>query len=93
MITAELTEDYNERTSLSSFRFTLSIGGSILALLIAISVFQFVKDPAQQYLTNSKPDNAVRDDYLAARLRQRLTCNLTISPKIAGEPICQAVRH
>ena len=50
-LTAELTEDYNERTSLSSFRFTFSIGGSILALLIAIAVFQFVKDPAQQYLT------------------------------------------
>jgi glycoside/pentoside/hexuronide:cation symporter, GPH family len=50
-LTAELTEDYNERTSLSSFRFTFSIGGSILALLIAIAVFQLVKDPAQKYLT------------------------------------------
>jgi glycoside/pentoside/hexuronide:cation symporter, GPH family len=50
-LTAELTEDYNERTSLSSFRFTFSIGGSIVALLIAIGVFMIVKDPATQYLT------------------------------------------
>jgi glycoside/pentoside/hexuronide:cation symporter, GPH family len=50
-LTAELTEDYNERTSLNSFRFTFSIGGSIVALLIAIVVFMVVKDPATQYLT------------------------------------------
>lgn len=50
-LTAELTEDYNERTSLSSFRFTFSLAASIVALLIARTVFQVVKDPAQQYLT------------------------------------------
>jgi glycoside/pentoside/hexuronide:cation symporter, GPH family len=50
-LTAELTEDYNERTSLNSFRFTFSLGGSIVALLIARTVFERVKDPAQQYLT------------------------------------------
>jgi glycoside/pentoside/hexuronide:cation symporter, GPH family len=50
-LTAELTEDYHERTSLSSFRFTFSLGGSILALLIARIVFDRVPDPAQQYLT------------------------------------------
>jgi glycoside/pentoside/hexuronide:cation symporter, GPH family len=50
-LTAELTEDYNERTSLSSFRFTFSLGASIFALLIARTVFQTVKAPAQQYLT------------------------------------------
>ncbi len=50
-LTAELTQDYNERTSLSTFRFTFSLGASILALLIASGVFQLVKDPAQQYLT------------------------------------------
>jgi glycoside/pentoside/hexuronide:cation symporter, GPH family len=50
-LTAELTEDYNERTSLNSFRFSFSLGGSIVALLIARIVFQNVKDPAQQYLT------------------------------------------
>jgi glycoside/pentoside/hexuronide:cation symporter, GPH family len=50
-LTAELTQDYNERTSLSSYRFTFSLSSSILALLIARAVFQLVKDPAQQYLT------------------------------------------
>ncbi len=50
-LTAELTEDYDERTSLSSFRFTFSLGASIVALLIARTVFQNVPDPAQQYLT------------------------------------------
>jgi glycoside/pentoside/hexuronide:cation symporter, GPH family len=50
-LTAELTEDYDERTSLNSFRFSFSLGGSIVALLIARVVFQNVKDPAQQYLT------------------------------------------
>lgn len=29
-LTAELTEDYNERTNLNSFRFTFSLGGSIV---------------------------------------------------------------
>jgi glycoside/pentoside/hexuronide:cation symporter, GPH family len=50
-LTAELTEDYNERTSLSSFRFTFSLGASLLALLIAWVVLQQVKNPAHQYLT------------------------------------------
>ncbi len=50
-LTAELTQDYNERTSLSSYRFSFSLGASIVALLIARTVFQVVKDPAQQYLT------------------------------------------
>jgi glycoside/pentoside/hexuronide:cation symporter, GPH family len=50
-LTAELTQDYDERTSLSSFRFTFSLGGSIFALLLARTVFQYVQDPAQQYLT------------------------------------------
>ncbi len=50
-LTAELTQDYDERTSLSSFRFTFSLGGSILALLLARTIFQQVEDPAQQYLT------------------------------------------
>jgi glycoside/pentoside/hexuronide:cation symporter, GPH family len=50
-LTAELTKDYDERTSLSSFRFTFSIGGSILALLIAKAAFEIkMISPAQQYL-------------------------------------------
>jgi GPH family glycoside/pentoside/hexuronide:cation symporter len=50
-LTAELTQDYNERTSLNSFRFTFSIGGSIVALLIARTVFQSITEPANQYFT------------------------------------------
>jgi glycoside/pentoside/hexuronide:cation symporter, GPH family len=50
-LTAELTQDYHERTSLSSFRFAFSIGGSIVALLIARAVFQLISNRQQQYLT------------------------------------------
>ena len=37
-LTPELTQDYNERTSLNSFRFSFSIGGSILSLILYILV-------------------------------------------------------
>ncbi len=47
-LTAELTQDYNERTSLNSFRFTFSIGGSILSLIIAQIIFSLVKAGGQQ---------------------------------------------
>jgi glycoside/pentoside/hexuronide:cation symporter, GPH family len=49
-LTPELTQDYNERTSLNSFRFAFSIGGSILSLVLALVIFQRIADPAQQYL-------------------------------------------
>lgn len=49
-LTPELTQDYNERTSLNTFRFTFSIGGSIVSLILAQVIFSQVKDPAQQYL-------------------------------------------
>lgn len=50
-LTPELTQDYNERTSLNSFRFAFSIGGSILSLLIALVIFSAVKtNSANQYL-------------------------------------------
>lgn len=50
-LTPELTQDYNERTSLNSFRFAFSIGGSILSLILAIFVFsEYPEDPVQQYL-------------------------------------------
>jgi glycoside/pentoside/hexuronide:cation symporter, GPH family len=50
-LTPELTQDYNERTSLNSFRFLFSIGGSIVSIII----FDFIikktfSIPAQQYL-------------------------------------------
>ncbi|QSJ15058.1 MFS transporter [Nostoc sp. UHCC 0702] len=37
-LTAELTQDYDERTSLNSFRFSFSIGGSIFAILLALVI-------------------------------------------------------
>ncbi len=50
-LTPELTQDYNERTSLNSFRFAFSIGGSILSLMLARVIFAiFPDDPQQQYL-------------------------------------------
>ncbi|MDX2231070.1 MAG: MFS transporter [Leptolyngbyaceae cyanobacterium bins.349] len=49
-LTAELTEDYNERTSLNSFRFAFSLGGGIAALALAFAVFGAFKDAGQQYL-------------------------------------------
>jgi glycoside/pentoside/hexuronide:cation symporter, GPH family len=50
-LTAELTQDYDERTSLNSFRFSFSIGGSILALMIGLVISLLVpSDRRQQYL-------------------------------------------
>ncbi len=50
-LTPELTQDYDERTSLNSFRFAFSISGSILSLILAFIIFGVIKDnPAQQYL-------------------------------------------
>ncbi|MDZ8055501.1 MAG: MFS transporter [Aulosira sp. ZfuVER01] len=49
-MTPELTQDYDERTSLNSFRFTFSIGGSILSLIFSKIVFSFISDRTQQYL-------------------------------------------
>jgi GPH family glycoside/pentoside/hexuronide:cation symporter len=37
-LTPEMTQDYNERTSLNSFRFTFSIGGSLLSIILMILV-------------------------------------------------------
>lgn len=47
-LTPELTQDYNERTSLNSFRFAFSIGGSILSLILAQIIFAQLKVPPQQ---------------------------------------------
>ncbi|UBF26595.1 MFS transporter [Kovacikia minuta CCNUW1] len=50
-LTPELTQDYDERTSLNSFRFAFSIGGSILSLVLALAIFdKFKGDAIQQYL-------------------------------------------
>jgi GPH family glycoside/pentoside/hexuronide:cation symporter len=49
-MTPELSQDYDERTSLNSFRFTFSIGGSILSLILAQMIFSQITNPQQQYL-------------------------------------------
>jgi len=50
-LTAELTQDYDERTTLNSYRFSFSIGGSILALIIGLVISLLVpSDRRQQYL-------------------------------------------
>jgi len=50
-LTPELTQDYDERTSLNSFRFTFSIGGSIVSLILAQIIFaQLNIAPEQEYL-------------------------------------------
>ncbi|BAY30208.1 putative sugar transporter [Nostoc carneum NIES-2107] len=49
-MTPELTQDYDERTSLNSFRFTFSIGGSILSLILSKIVFSVISDRGQQYI-------------------------------------------
>jgi GPH family glycoside/pentoside/hexuronide:cation symporter len=49
-LTPELTQDYNERTNLNSFRFTFSIGGSILSLLLAGIIFDiYSQNLIEQY--------------------------------------------
>ncbi|MDX2242899.1 MAG: MFS transporter [Leptolyngbyaceae cyanobacterium bins.302] len=49
-LTAELTEDYNERTSLNSFRFSFSLIGGVAALGLAFAAFGMVANSGQQYL-------------------------------------------
>ncbi|MBV6625306.1 MAG: MFS transporter [Rivularia sp. (in: Bacteria)] len=49
-MTPELTQDYDERTSLNSIRFAFSIGGSILSLFLARLIFSLVDNRQQQYL-------------------------------------------
>jgi GPH family glycoside/pentoside/hexuronide:cation symporter len=48
-MTPELTQDYDERTSLNSFRFIFSIGGSIFSLILAQIVFSTISDRQHQY--------------------------------------------
>lgn len=49
-MTPELTQDYDERTSLNSIRFAFSIGGSILSLFLAQIIFSQISNRQQQYL-------------------------------------------
>ncbi|MDB9311560.1 MFS transporter [Spirulina sp. CS-785/01] len=48
-LTPELTQDYNERTRLNSFRMAFSIGGSILSLVLAQIIFQVYDQDIVRY--------------------------------------------
>ncbi|AFZ46907.1 major facilitator superfamily MFS_1 [Cyanobacterium stanieri PCC 7202] len=47
-LTPELTKDYNERTSLNSFRFSFSIGASIFSLILAGIIFDIYDGQDQE---------------------------------------------
>ncbi|MEM9452429.1 MAG: MFS transporter [Cyanobacteria bacterium P01_E01_bin.6] len=49
-LTPELTQDYDERTQLNSFRFAFSIGGSILSVILVILLTGLVPNLKHQYL-------------------------------------------
>jgi GPH family glycoside/pentoside/hexuronide:cation symporter len=52
-LTPELTRDYDERTNLNSFRFTFSIGGSLLGLILHQSIVQMFADQQTGYMVAS----------------------------------------
>jgi GPH family glycoside/pentoside/hexuronide:cation symporter len=49
-LTPELTQDYDDRTSLNSFRLMFSIGSSILGLVMVSAIFNLIENPVQQHL-------------------------------------------
>ncbi|MEM7062011.1 MAG: MFS transporter [Cyanobacteria bacterium P01_B01_bin.77] len=49
ILTAEMTEDYDERTELTSFRLSFSLAGAVLVLALGLVVSQLVAEPQQQY--------------------------------------------
>ena len=52
-LTAELTQDYDERTSLNAFRFAFSIGGSLLtAVLHPLIISRYPDNVAMGYLVS-----------------------------------------
>ncbi|MBD2740492.1 MFS transporter [Coleofasciculus sp. FACHB-1120] len=49
-LTPELTQDYNERTNLNSYRFAFSIGGSIVSVIVFGIIARLIpNDRIQQY--------------------------------------------
>jgi len=50
-LTPELTQDYDERTSLNNFRFAFSIGGSVVSTVLHLFIVgQFPNNPALGFL-------------------------------------------
>ncbi len=92
-MTPELTQDYDERTSLNSFRFAFSLGGALLSLILAQVIFaRLGVSEQQQYLVLGGicavlavvPVFAcvwgVRDRALAFEARRRAKAPATIMP-------------
>ena len=49
-LTAEMTQDYDERTELTTFRISFSLGGAVLALALGLVISQLIADPSLQYI-------------------------------------------
>lgn len=49
-LTAELSQDYDERTDLTSFRLSFSLAGAILALVLGLLISQWIPLRQLQYL-------------------------------------------
>ena len=49
-LTPELTQDYDERTSLNSFRLSFSLGGAVFGLMLGLIISGWVKNPQWQYI-------------------------------------------
>ncbi|MEB3355204.1 MAG: MFS transporter [Synechococcales bacterium] len=50
-LTPELTQDYDERTTLSSFRLAFSLGGAVLGLVLGLVITTVIAGPERQYAT------------------------------------------
>ncbi|MGF1535216.1 MAG: MFS transporter [Elainellaceae cyanobacterium] len=48
-LTPELTQDYDERTTLSSFRLAFSLGGAVSGLALGAVLSQLIANPQQQF--------------------------------------------
>ncbi|MFB2876560.1 MFS transporter [Floridanema aerugineum] len=51
-LTPELTSDYDERTKLNSFRFTFSIGGSIVSSFVVLLIQKLIPDSQDKIATD-----------------------------------------
>ncbi|NEQ96941.1 MAG: MFS transporter [Cyanothece sp. SIO2G6] len=49
-LTPELTQDYDERTSLNSFRLSFSLGGAVFGLVLGLIISNRIADVRSQYL-------------------------------------------
>ncbi len=52
-LTPELTHDYDERTSLSSYRFSFSILGGVMAAFLHTIILGFFETPTQGYMASA----------------------------------------